>query len=44
MAVVVLLGMGLGWFGWKMREAERQRKAVEAIRKAGDGFGMRIIC
>jgi len=27
MAVMVLLCVGLGWFGWKMREAERQRKA-----------------
>jgi len=35
MAVMVLLGVGLGWFGWKLREAERQRRAVEAIRKAG---------
>ena len=35
MAVIVLLGVGLGWFGWKLREAERQRKAVEAIENAG---------
>jgi len=35
MAVVVLLGVGLGWFGWKLREAERQRRAVEAIEEAG---------
>jgi len=33
--VVVLLSLPLGWFGWKLREAERQRRAVEAIRKAG---------
>jgi len=36
MAVIVLLSVGLGWFGWKLREAERQWKAVEAIRKAGE--------
>ncbi|MBC8873171.1 MAG: hypothetical protein H8E44_27370 [Planctomycetes bacterium] len=24
LAVIVLLGLGCGWFGWKMREAERQ--------------------
>ena len=24
MAVIVLLSFGLGWFGWKMREAERR--------------------
>ena len=35
MAVIVLLSLPLGWFGWKMREAERQRRAVEAVRKAG---------
>jgi len=32
MAVMVLLGVGLGWF---VRQAQRQRKAVEAIREAG---------
>jgi len=32
--VVLLLSVGLGWFALKMREAERQRKAVEAIRAA----------
>ena len=35
MAVMVLLSVALGWFGWKLREAERQRRAVEAIREAG---------
>ena len=35
MAVMVLLSVGLGWFGWKLREAERQRGAVEGIREAG---------
>jgi len=35
LAVVVLLSLPLGWFALKMREAERQRRAVEAIRKAG---------
>ena len=35
MAMIVLLSFGLGWLGIKMREAERQRRAVEAIRKAG---------
>jgi len=35
MAVMVLLAVGLGWFGWKLREAERQRRAVEAIREVG---------
>jgi len=33
--VIVLLSLPMGWFGWKMREAERQKRAVEAIRKAG---------
>jgi len=32
LALVVLLGVGLGWV---VQQAERQRKAVEAIRKAG---------
>jgi len=35
MAVIVLLSVGLGWFGWKLREAERQRRAVEAIEEVG---------
>ncbi len=33
--VVLLLSLPLGWFALKMREAEKQRKAVEAIEKAG---------
>jgi len=33
--VVVLLSVGLAWSALKMREAERQRKAVEAIRRTG---------
>ena len=33
--VVVLLSLPLGWFALKMREAARQRKAMEAIREAG---------
>ena len=33
--VVVLLSVGLGWFAVRMRQAERQRKAVEAIREVG---------
>ncbi len=35
MVVVVLLSVGLGWFAIKLREAERQRKAVEKIKEAG---------
>ena len=35
LVVVVLLSVGLGWFAFKMRQAERQRKAVEKIREAG---------
>jgi hypothetical protein len=31
--LVVAVAVPLGWFGMKMREAERQRKAVEAIEK-----------
>jgi len=34
--LVVVVAVPLGWFGVKLREAERQRKAVEAIRKAGE--------
>ncbi len=33
--VVVLLSLPLGWFALKLRQAERQRQAVEAIREAG---------
>jgi len=33
--VVVLLSVLLGWCGMEMRQAGRQRQAVEAIRKAG---------
>jgi len=32
--VLVLLSFGLGWLGMKLREAERQRRAVEAISEA----------
>ena len=32
---MVLLSLPLGWFGWKLREADRQRRAVEAIEAAG---------
>jgi len=32
--LVVAVAVPLGWFGVKLREAERQRKAVEAIRAA----------
>ena len=32
--VVVLLSLPLGWFAWRMRRAERQRRAVEVIRQA----------
>jgi len=35
MALIVLLSVGLGWFGWKLREAGRQRRAVEAIERVG---------
>jgi hypothetical protein len=35
LVVVVLLSVPLGWFALKMREAERQRRAVEAITEAG---------
>jgi len=34
MAVMVLLCVGLGWFGWKLREAEMQRKAVESVKQS----------
>jgi len=37
--VVVLLSLPLGWFALKMRQAERQRKAVEAIREVGGWVG-----
>jgi len=37
--VVLLLSLPLGWFAFKMRQAERQRKAVEAIREAGGVVG-----
>jgi hypothetical protein len=33
--VVLLLSVLLGWFAMRMRQAERQRQAVEARRKAG---------
>jgi len=33
--VVLLLSVLPGWFALKLRQAERQRQAVEAIRKAG---------
>ena len=33
--LVVAVAVPLGWFGVKLREAERQRKAVEAIGEAG---------
>ncbi len=33
--VFVVFSVGLGWFAFKMRQAEKQRGAVEAIRKAG---------
>jgi len=33
--VFVVLGVGLGWFAYKWREAERQRKVVEAIERVG---------
>ena len=36
--VVVLLSVALGWFALKMREAERQRQAVEAISEAHGWF------
>jgi hypothetical protein len=35
LALIVLVSVGLGWLALKMRKAERQRKAVEAIREAG---------
>ena len=35
LVVILLLCVLLGWFALKMRQAERQRRAVEAIRKAG---------
>ena len=35
LVVVVLLCLPLGWFAARLRDAERQRKAVEAIRAAG---------
>ena len=37
--LVVLLSLPLGWFVLKMRDAERQGKAVEAIEKAGGTVG-----
>ena len=33
--LVVAVAVPLGWFGVKLREAERQRRAVEAIRGTG---------
>jgi len=33
--LVVAVAVPLGWFGVKLREAERQRRAVEAIREMG---------
>jgi len=33
--LVVAVAVPLGWFGVKLREAERQRRAVEGIREAG---------
>lgn len=35
MALVVVVSVGMSWFAVKMREARRQREAVEAIRKLG---------
>ena len=35
--LVVAVAVPLGWFGVKLREAERQRRVVEAIRKAEAG-------
>lgn len=35
LVVILLLSVLLGWFALKLRQAERQRRAVEAIRKAG---------
>lgn len=34
LVVVLLLSLPLGWFAVKLRQAEKQRKAVEAIREA----------
>ncbi len=34
--LVVAVAIPCGWFALKMREAERQRKAVQAIREAGE--------
>ena len=35
MALVVLLSLPLAWFALKIRKAERQQQAMEAIRKTG---------
>lgn len=35
LVVLALLSAALGWLALKVRQAERQRKAVTAIRKAG---------
>jgi hypothetical protein len=35
MVVVLLLSLPLGWLAMRMAQAERQRRAVEAIREAG---------
>jgi len=39
LVVVVLLSVGMGWFAFKMRQAERQRKAVEALKEVSGMIG-----
>ena len=33
---MLLLSLPLGWLGWKMQEARRQRRAVETIERLGE--------
>ena len=43
MAVVVLLSVGLGWFGWKLREAEPQWRVQASVRsQASKGAAERV--
>lgn len=43
LVAILLLSLPLSWFGWRLEEARRQRKAVEAIRQMG-GLGNATEC